>query len=69
VCAGYGHKRGDDSKDVKLIFKKEKKVYGSSLSLQPDKMRLCTKEATTKGGAMLLRVLDRSITIQVQYYH
>ena len=66
MCAGYGHKRGDDSKDIKPIFNKEKKVCGSSLSLQPHKIRLSTKDATMKGGAMLLRVLDRSITIQIQ---
>jgi len=60
ICADYGHKRGDDSKEIKPIFNKEKKVCGSSLSLQPHKSRLSTKDGTKKGGAMLLRVLEAS---------
>jgi len=60
MCAGYGHKRGDDSKEIKPIFNKQKKVCGSLLSLQPQKIRLNTKDVTMKGGAMLLRELDRS---------
>jgi hypothetical protein len=43
MCADYGHKRGDDSKDIKLIFNKEKEVCGSSFSLQSYKIRLSTK--------------------------
>jgi hypothetical protein len=54
--------RGDDSKDIKPILNKEEKVCGNSLSLQPHKIRLSTKDAIMKGGVMLLR----SITIQVQ---
>jgi len=60
MCACYGHKKGDDSKEIKPIFNKQKKVCTSLLSLQPHKIRLSTKDATGKGGAMLLRVLDRS---------
>ena len=66
MYAGNGCKRSDDSKDIKLIFNKERKVCGSSLSLQAHKIRPSTKYATMKGGARLLRVLDRNITIQVQ---
>jgi hypothetical protein len=68
MFASYGRKRGDDSKDIKLIFKKEKKVCGSSLSLQPLNIRLRTKDATKNDGVILLRVLERCITIQVQYH-
>jgi hypothetical protein len=54
---------GGDSKDINLIFNREKEVCGSSLSLQPYKIRLNNKECHHEWWC------DASQTIRQKQHH